>query len=166
MITELYTFSTDSFVVAEEWNANFKTLYSVSGQHEESINIGRETIAFPDSDFTQLFSVIKTQPNSHSIENNSIVVGTEQEYYGTLYSGQDLQIHIPKDMNGEARVLVYLTQDTTLKFFNITYDGTTVIEYADNRYDTLWFPSGYYYIMIYEGNDIAQVKLIWTGVQQ
>lgn len=166
MITELYTFSTDSFVVAEEWNANFKTLYSVALQHEESINIGRETIAFPDSDLTQLFSVIKTQPNSRIIENNSVIVGTEQEYYGTLYSGQSLQIQIPKDINGEARVLVYLTQDVTQKFYNIVYDGTTVIEYVDNYYDGLILPSGYYYIMIYEGNNIAQVKLIWTGVQQ
>lgn len=166
MITELYTFSTNSFVVAEEWNANFKTLYSVAGQHEEAINIGRETIAFPDSDFTTLFAAINSQPNSHSIEGDRIVVGTEQEYYGTLYSGQSLQIQIPKEMNGEARVLIYLTQDVTQKFFNIAYDGTTVIEYLDNYYDGLTIPSGYYYIMIYEGNDIAQVKLIWTGVQQ
>ena len=163
MITELYTFSTNSFVVAEEWNANFKTLYSVSGQHEEAINIGWQTIAFPDSDFTQLFAAIKSKPNSSIIDGNDVTVAVEQEFYKTLYSGQDLNITIPHGMDGESRVLVYLTNNRTSKFFTIHYTGSTLIEYLDNYYNGLTLPSGYYYIMIYEGNDIAQVKLIWTG---
>lgn len=165
MIVELYTFSTDSFVVAEEWNANFKTLYSFSIQHEEAINMSYNTVAFPDSDLTRVFSVAKTKQNSWSLEDtNQVFVEPEQEYYKTLLSGQDLIINIKKNMNGEARILVKTSEDLSQKFFTINYNGNTIIEHQDNYYNNLVLRAGYYYIMIHESNNVAQVKLIWTGV--
>lgn len=161
MIIELYTFSPGSFVVAEEWNANFKALYNVSIQHEESIQTDRETIAFPNSDLTQVYNAVRSAVNSWPIDGNSIIVGVEQEFYQVLY--QNLSITIPQGMNGECRVLIYLPQDWNQKFYNINYSGT-VIEYMDGYYNGLTLPSGYYYIMIHESNNVAQVKLIWTGV--
>jgi signal recognition particle subunit SRP54 len=37
MITELYTFSPSSYVVAEEWNGNFRVLYNTTLAHMEAI---------------------------------------------------------------------------------------------------------------------------------
>jgi hypothetical protein len=160
MITELYLFSPGSYVVADEWNANFKTLYQVNIEHSTAITDAYNNIAFPNSDLTAVFNAVKSQYNSYAIGGNTVSVSVENEYYKTLSSGEDLVINIPTGMCGEARVLIQLQEDRSLLPFSVNYAGTTII----NHYNNYAFWAGYYYIMIYETNGVAQVKLIWTGV--
>ena len=160
MITELYIFSPGSYVVADEWNANFNVLYKTTYEHLEAITDAYQVVAFPNSDLTGVFNAVKSQYNSFVIAGNSITVSTEREYYKVLSAGQDLSITIPENMNGESRVLIQIQEDRSLLPFSINYSGTTIVDHYDNYV----FRSGYYYIMIYESNGLAQVKLIWTGV--
>lgn len=161
MIIELYTFSPSSFVVAEEWNANFRTLQKSAIEHSDSIKDGFETLAFPDSDLTAVFNSVRGRSNSHSFNGNSITESqlyAEQEYYGEVSS--QLNVTIPVGMNGEARILVHLLSNQSLLPFNINYNGTKIV----NHFNNYVFRAGYYYLMIYESNNVAQVKIIWTGV--
>lgn len=160
MITQLYTFSPGSYVVAEEWNANFRTLYNVNVAHLEAITDANSTIAFPNSDLTDVFNAVRSQLNSFAIPGNTVTVAPECEYYKTLANGQDLVINIPQGLNSEARVLIMIQENRSLLPFSVNYSGTKII----NHYNNYVFRPGYYYIMIYETNNVAQVKLIWTGV--
>lgn len=160
MITELYTFSPSSFVVAEEWNANFRVLYNTVSAHMEAIADAQATIAFPDSDLTGVYNAVRSQLNSFAIPGNTVTVAPECEYYKTLASGQDLVINIPTGLNAEARVLIRIQEDRSLLPFSVNYDGTLIV----NHYNNFVFRAGDYYVMIYETNGVAQVKLIWTGV--
>jgi hypothetical protein len=162
MIISLYTFAPGSFVVAEEWNSNFRTLYNTNLAHIEAITDANSTIAFPNSDLTSLFSAVSSQPNSFAIPGSSINISPECEYYKTLGSGEDLVINIPTGFNAECRILIQIQENRSLLPFSVSYAGTTIINYGFYNYNS--FRSGYYYIMIYESNGIAQVKLIWTGV--
>ena len=160
MITELYTFSPSSYVVAEEWNANFRVLYQTTLAHMEAIVDAQATIAFPNSDLTDVYNAVRSQLNSFAIPGNTVTVAPECEYYKTLANGQDLVINIPMGLNAEARVLIRIQDDRSLLPFSVNYDGTVIV----NHYNNFVFRSGYYYVMIYETNGVAQVKLIWTGV--
>lgn len=160
MITELYVFSPSSYVVAEEWNANFRVLYQTTLAHMEAITDAQAMIAFPNSDLTDVYNAVRSQLNSFAIPGNTVTVAPECEYYKTLASGQDLVINIPTGLNAEARVLIRIQEDRSLLPFSVNYDGTLIV----NHYNNFVFRSGYYYVMIYETNDVAQVKLIWTGV--
>ena len=160
MITELYVFSPSSYVVAEEWNANFRVLYNTTLTHMEAIVDAQATIAFPDSDLTDVYNAVRAYPNSFAIPGNTVTVAPECEYYKTLVNGQDLAINIPTGLNAEARVLIRIQEDRSLLPFSVNYDGTLIV----NHYNNFVFRSGYYYVMIYETNGVAQVKLIWTGV--
>lgn len=162
MITELYLFTPGSYVVADEWNANFKTLYQVNVDHSTAITDAYNELAFPNSDFTALFNAVKSQYNSYAIAGNTVNINTENEYYKILSSGEDLVINIPTNMCGEARILIQIQETRTLTPFTINYAGTTDIDIGFYNYE--YFRPGFYYIMIYETNGVAQVKLIWTGV--
>lgn len=162
MITQLYAFSSGSYVVAEEWNTNFRTIYKANVLHAEAITDAQNSIAFSNSDLSDVYAAIKTKPNSHNIAGNTVVVAPEQEYYKVLSNGQDLVINIPTGLNAETRILIQLQEDRSLLPFSVNYDGTSIINYGFYNYN--YFRSGYYYIMIYETNGVAQVKLIWTGV--
>ena len=159
MITQLYTFSVGSYVVADEWNANFNTLYNVNLAHEEAIIDAQNTIAFPDSDLTTVFNSVRGWANSFFIGGDTVVVAPQCEYYKTLATDQDLTINIPTGLNSEARVLIQLTDDRSLRPFTVNYNGTTII----NDYDNNNFLAGFYYIMIYESNNTAMIKVIGTG---
>lgn len=167
MITELYVFSPSSYVVAEEWNANFHVLYNTVSAHMEAIVDAQAKIAFPNSDLTGVYNAVRAQPNSHpvSISGNSgtVDVYPEQEYFITtaLSASQEFVINITESMrNAEARIVFQLREDRSLLPFSVNYDGTLIV----NHYNNFVFRSGYYYVMIYETNGVAQVKLIWTGV--
>lgn len=162
MITELYTFTPGSYVVADEWNANFKTLYQANAEHSTAIADAYADVAFPDSDLTTIFNIVKTQSNSSAIPGNTVNIRVENEYYKILGSGEDLTINIPSGMDGEARILIQLQEDRSLLPFSVNYSGNTIINYGFYNYN--YFRIGYYYVMIYETNGVAQVKLIWTGV--
>lgn len=160
MIKELYVFSPSSFVVAEEWNANFRVLYNTVSAHMEAIVDAQAKIAFPNSDLTGVYNAVRAEPNSFAISGNTVTVAPECEYYKTLANGEDLVINIPTGLNAEARVLIRIQKDRSLLPFSVNYDGTLIV----NHYNNFVFRSGYYYVMIYETNGVAQVKLIWTGV--
>lgn len=160
MITQLYTFSVGSYVVADEWNANFRTIYNTNLAHYEAIQDAYNTLAFPSSDLSDVYAAVRSQPNSFEISGTAITVAPECEYFKVLGSGEDLVLNIPTGLNAEARVLIQIQDDRSLLPFSIGYSGTTII----NHYDNYVFHAGYYYVMIYETNGVAQVKLIWTGV--
>lgn len=160
MIVELYTFSPGSFIVADEWNANFKVIYQEAYKQDEAIIDAYNELAFPNSDLTNVFNAVKTWFNSEGLRGNSVTVEPEQEYYKTLANSETLNITIKPGMNGEARILFQLQENRTQLPFSINYTGIKII----NHYENYVFRSGYYYIMIYESNGTAQVKLIWTGV--
>ena len=126
----------------------------------EAIVDAQATIAFPDSDLTDVYNAVRAYPNSFAIPGNTVTVAPECEYYKTLVNGQDLAINIPTGLNAEARVLIRIQEDRSLLPFSVNYDGTLIV----NHYNNFVFRSGYYYVMIYETNGVAQVKLIWTGV--
>lgn len=162
MIAELYTFAPGSYVVAEEWNTNFNVLVAEMSAQTTILYDARQAIAFPDSDFSQIFNQINLRSDSHYIDGDSVDVAVEQEYYRSLLNGEDLDITIPRNMNGEARILIEISEDRSLLPFNVNYNGTLII----NHFNNYVFRAGFYYIMIYEAAGVAQVKLIWTGVLQ
>lgn len=159
MITQLYTFSPSSFVVADEWNANFRTIEKANLLHEEAIVDAQAQYAFPNSDLSGVFTAVSNRPNSSGISGNTVTIAPEQEYYKVLSSGQELVINIPTGLNAEARILIQTQENRSLLPFSVNYSGTTII----NHYNNVGYDAGYYYIMIYETNGLAQVKLIWTG---
>lgn len=163
MIVELYTFAPGSYVVAEEWNTNFNVLYTESSTQTTILQDAWNSIAFPDSDMSQIFAAINNLSDSHFIQGSSVDVAVGQEYYRSLMTGEDLDITLPNTgLNGEVRILIELTEDRSLLPFTINpnYTGTVII----NHYNNNVFRAGFYYIMIYEAAGVAQVKLIWTGV--
>lgn len=158
MITQLYTFSAGSYVVAEEWNANFRTLYNANVAHEEAITDAYAQIAFPTSNLSDLFSAVNSQLNSFAIAGNSVTVAPECEYYKTLSSGEDLVINIPAGLSGEARVLIRIQEDRPLKPFTINYSGTK----QESLGTLATFPAGIYMLFIFETNGLAQIKVTKT----
>lgn len=168
MITQLYTFTVGSFVVADEWNANFRTIYNSNLAHAEAIQDAYNTLAFQGSDLSDVYAAVRSQPNSYAVAMSgngaTVNVSPEQEYYldTPVSSSQEFMINITEGMRGaEARILFELSEDRSTLPFSVSYsDGTTII----NHYDNYVFRAGYYYLMIYETNGVAQVKLIWTGV--
>lgn len=161
MITQLYIFSPGSYVVAEEWNANFRIIYQATYLHKEAINDAYSVVAFPDSDLSGVYAQVRARGDSDDISGqNAVDIAASHEYYKTLANGQDLVINIPQGLNSEARVLIRIQENRSLLPFSVNYSGTKII----NHYNNYVFRPGYYYIMIYETNNVAQVKLIWTGV--
>ena len=159
MINQLYTFTVGTYVVADEWNANFKALANSNADCVQAIEDAEVSVAFPDDDLTQLFNVVRKKPNSFAIAGSTVIVQPECEYYKALADGEDLAIQIPTGLNAEARVIIRITDDRSLLPFSVLYSGDTNITYGED----MVFPAGIYYIMIYETAGQAQVKLIWTG---
>ena len=168
MITQLYTFAPGSYVVADEWNANFRTIYNANLAHVEAIQDMNNKLAFNNSDLSGVYAAVRNRPNSFgvTITGGSTVVNVspEQEYYfdTPLSASQEFMINITDGMRGaEARILFQLSENRSTLPFSVSYaSGTTII----NHYNNYVFRAGYYYVMIYESNGVAQVKLIWTGV--
>ena len=159
MINQLYTFTVGTYVVADEWNANFKALANSNTDCVQAIEDAEVSVAFPDDDLTQLFNAVRKKPNSFAIAGSTVIVQPECEYYKALADGEDLAIQIPTGLNAEARIAIYLPSERSLLPFSVLYDGKTTIN--DGGY--IYFRAGYYFILIYETNGLAQVKLIWTG---
>ena len=140
MITQLYVFSPGSYVVAEEWNSNFRVLYQTASAHTEAIEDAYSVVAFPDSDMSGVFAQVRARDNSHFISGSAAVVGVDiaagHEYYKTLATGQDLFINIPPTMNGEARILLQLQEDRQLMPFDAAFaggfQGEVIINHSGN----------------------------------
>lgn len=174
MIIQLYEFSVGSYVVAEEWNTNFRTLKECCISHRLSIQDAYNEIAFPTSDLTQVFNAIKGWPNviSNSSYDAVFVKNNYEVYVGPVPSQTQVQIHIPAGMNGESRVIFTLpelmTSDAPILVY---YNGVAVTTLKDKNGDCYvdagaypYYNAGTYYVMIHELNGKAQVKLISTGV--
>lgn len=165
MITQLYVFSPGSYVVAEEWNANFRILYQATYSHREAIDDAYSVIAFPDSDLSGVYAQIRARGDSDDITGQSAVdIAAGHEYYKTLASGEDLDIRIPGDMNGEARIVLKLEEDRQLLPFSAAFSGGIPGTVIVNHSESFAFDAGIYFIMIYVTNRVAQIKVIWTGV--
>lgn len=173
MIAQLYQFSIGSYVIAEEWNANFRTLKEYCSEHIIAFQDSYDNLAFPNSDLTQVFNAVS---NSLNVETNrpydAVNVTNNKEFYvGPVPAQQQVHIYIPQGLNGESRVIFTLpelmTSDAPIL---VTYNGVTVSlrdKTADCYVDAGSYPyynSGLYYVMIHELNGKAQVKLISTGV--
>lgn len=160
MITQLYTFTVGSFVVADEWNANFRTIYNTNIAHYEAIQDAYNTLAFLNSDLSDVYAAVRSQPNCFEISGTAVTVAPECEYFKVLGSGEDLVINVPTGLNAESRILLQIQEDRSLLPIAVNYAGTLIV----SHYNDVGYDSGYYYVMIYETNGVAQVKLIWTGV--
>ena len=168
MIIQLYTFAPGSYVVADEWNANFRTIYNANLAHVEAIQDMNNKLAFKNGDLSGVYAAVRSRPNSFAVTitggSTVVDVSPEQEYYfdTPLSASQKFMINITDDMRGaEARILFQLSENRSTLPFGVSYaSGTTII----NHYNNYVFRAGYYYVMIYESNGVAQVKLIWTGV--
>ena len=155
MIIQLYTFSPGSYVVAEEWNVNFQTLYKMNVSHEEAIVDAQTLVAFPNSDMTDLFAAVNNQLNSFNIAGNAVTLSPECEYYKTLSSGQELTINIPTGLSANARIIFRIQEDRSLQPFTINYSGTKQETYGL----VTSFTAGTYILFIYETNGLAQIKI-------
>jgi hypothetical protein len=159
MITQLYTFSVGSYVVADEWNANFNTLYNVNLAHEEAIIDAQNTIAFPDSDLTTVFNSVRGWANSFFIGGDMVEVAPQCEYYKTLATDQYLTINIPPTgLNSEVRIVVQFpdTRPLATPPIEFNYSGTKTV----NTGDMTEYEAGVYFVFIYETNGSAQIKIV------
>ena len=156
MINQLYTFTVGTYVVADEWNSNFKALANSNADCVQAIEDAEVSVAFPDDDLDSVFSAVRNKQNSWGITGDTVDVLAGQEYYGALTGTQQLTLVIPRNMNGEARVAVRVDQERSQRFFEAP--GAFI---DDGGFDK--FRAGHYFILIYETNGLAQVKLIWTG---
>lgn len=161
MINQLYTFTVGTYVVADEWNSNFKALANSNADCVQAIADAEVSVAFPDEDLTQLFNAVRKKPNSFAIAGSTVIVQPECEYYKALADGEDLAIEIPVGLNAESRIAIKISDNRELLPFSVLYDGKKTVNYGFYNYN--YFRAGYYYIMIHEANGLAQVKLIWTG---
>ena len=169
MITQLYNFSVGSFVVAEEWNANFRLLHDTCEEHAIAIEDAYDVLAFPNSDLSEVFDAVRATPNvKTNMAYTSFMVDKNFEYYvGNLPVQQPVNIVIKEGMEGECRVIFVLPELMTLeppiaiwyKGVRIQPKDATADCYVNTGYYQHFNP-GMYYVMIHEQNGKAQVKLI------
>lgn len=165
MITQLYTFTPGSYVVADEWNANFSTLNNVAQQHTEAITDAYNLVAFPNSDLSNVFLNTNNYPNSFQfVGTNVSVLRPNTEYWEsrleTIGADQQLIIRVGQ-ISGEARVFFQTstTRNIALPPFLINYDGGDVnIDFVDDS--RVWQDPGVKCFLFYELNGKLNVKLI------
>jgi len=162
MITQLYTFSVGSYVVADEWNANFRVLENTNLAHYEAIVDAGNLVAFPSSDLSAVFESVSRWFNSNAIGGDRVKPVVENEYFKTLYSGEDLTIDLEQGLCANVRIIVSLQDDRALETppFIINYSGTKI----ENIGDLTGYSAGMYFIFIYETNGVAQIKIAKAGV--
>lgn len=171
MITQLYNFSVGSFVVAEEWNANFRVLKDYCDAHSIAINDAYQIFAFPDSDLSVVFNAVRAYPNvKTNMAYISFLVDNNNEYYvGNLPPQQPVNIVIKEGLNGECRIIFDLPELMTLEPpIAIWYKGVRITP-GDNTEDCYvnvgaydYYNPGKYYVFVHEQNGKAQVKLVST----
>lgn len=159
MITELYTFTPGSYVVADEWNANFRVLYNTNLAHLEAINDAWATVAFPTSDLTSVFNAVRSQPNSFAIPGDTVTIAPECEYYKTLSGEETLDIDIPNGFSAESRIMIKIPDDRAIEtppYVIINYTGQIIEDSGDLES----YKAGTYSIFIFESNGLAQIKVL------
>lgn len=168
MITELYTFTPGSYVVADEWNANFSVLSNVAEQHNEAVVDAYNLLAFSNSDLSTVFENVDNYINSFQFTGTSIaVLSPNMEYWQnrleTITESQQLVIRVGK-INGEARVFFQTsgTRDIALPPFLINYDGGDEnINFIDDS--RVWQDAGIKCLLFYETNDKLNIRMVRAG---
>lgn len=153
MIYTLYTFTSGSYVVADEWNQNFIAIKQSNDDCEEAIVDANNAIAFQDSDLSSIKAVYKSKSNCFEIPALNQIAQPGIEYYKALPDGQDLTITVPNDFTGQARVLVKTNSVRTLPPVAVT-GGQTKVEYGR------FFNTLYHYVFIFgiNGNIIVKIN--------
>lgn len=160
MITELYVFSPGSYVVAEEWNANFRVLMNTNLLHQESIVDANATIMKKDGDYTPIFNIVNLRINSYAVPELTAQVSVDCEYYKSLDSGEQLTIKVGH-INGEARVVIRTIENSVLKPIQINYDGGEENIVWVNGI-AQWYLAGMKFIFLLERNNKLYVRMIAT----
>lgn len=154
MINQLYIFSVGSFVVSDEWNANFKELKTSNDDCTAAIIDANNSVAFPDSDLSQLRAVYHSRANSFAITGSTVAAQVGCEYYKTLSSGEDLTVNIP-NRDGEYRILIKTNERRELDPITINYSGQVIKKYILSDY----INAGYKMIFIFVSNGKCLVKM-------
>lgn len=164
MINELYTFSPSSFVLADEWNANFSVLRKTSNDHLVAIKDGYNNLAFVNGDLTDVYNAADNFINSSAFSGTSLhITSPNNEYYNTtnITSSQQLALNVEK-INGEARVLFKTSGTRSLSPVAITYAGGSAnINFIDNSEN--WNNAGTKVIFLYEMNNKLNVRMVKAG---
>lgn len=161
MINELYTFSPGSFVMADEWNANFSALRKSANEHLSAIKDANEQLAFVNGDLSGVYSAVDNFINSSSFTGTSLHITTPNtEFYnGTdITVSQQLTINVEK-INGEARVLFRTSGTRSLSPVQINYaGGAENINFIDNS--DAWSGGLVTVVFLYETNNKLNVRMV------
>lgn len=168
MIVELYSFTPGSYVVADEWNANFSVLYNFAVLHRKSIYDAYDLVAFPNDDLSNILTNVDNYINSYQFVGTSIaIMSPNVEYWQssleTITTAQQLVIRVGK-ISGEARVFFQTsdTRDPGLPPYVINYDGGAGnIDFIDDS--RIWQDPGIKCLLFYELNDKLNVRIIKAG---
>jgi hypothetical protein len=162
MITQLYVFSPGSYVVAEEWNANFRALLETNIAHEEAIVDANSIILFQGGDYSAVYARVDNEVNSF-LASNTILPKPDCEYYRDL-QGADEQITVnvsTGQLNGEARIIIKTSNNRTLTPIVITYNGSQDDVVWPNGI-AQWYLAGMKFVFLLERNGKLYVKMIAT----
>jgi len=160
MITQLYIFSPGSYVVAEEWNANFRVLLNTNLVHQESIVDAGDIIMTTSDDYTQIYNAVNSKKNSQDVAGLSIQVLVDNEYRKSLSSGQKLVANVGR-ISGEARIILQTAQDDVLQPLQINYAGGSENVVWENGI-AQWYAAGMKFVFLLERNGKLYVKMIAT----
>ncbi len=163
MITQLYIFSPGSYVVADEWNANFRIILSTNLLHQEAIADAFQIVMFQGGDYSAIYNRIDNTTNSWEIPGSTVDVKPDCEYYKE-FLGNDEQIAVPVStgqLNGEARIVIKTISNRVLTPVVITYNGTQDNVVWENGI-AQWYNAGMKFIFLLERNGKLYVKMIAT----
>ena len=160
MITQLYVFSPGSFVVAEEWNANFRVLLNTNLIHQESIVDASDVIMTTSDDYTQIYNAVNSKKNSQDAAGLSIQVLVDNEYRKSLSAGQQLVANVGR-ISGEARIILQTAQNDVLSPLQINYAGGNENVVWENGI-AQWYAAGMKFVFLLERNGKLYVKMIAT----
>lgn len=161
MITQLYVFSPGSYVVADEWNANFRVLFKANVSHQEAIVDANSVIMFQGGDYTPIYNKVNSSRNSYAIAGNTLVPSVDCEYYKE-FLGDDEQVTVAVStgqLNGEARIVIKTPNNRTLTPLIFTYNGTQDDVVWLNGISQ-WYLAGVKFVFLLERNGKLYVKMI------
>lgn len=160
MITQLYIFSPGSYVVADEWNANFRVLMNTNLAHQEAIIDANELVMFKGGDYTPIYNKVNAEYNSFAISGSSVSVTVDCEYYKDLGSGEQIVVNVGH-INGEARIMLRTAQNDSLPPIRINYAGGDANIVWPNGI-AYWFLAGMKIVFLLERNGKLYVKMLAT----
>lgn len=160
MITQLYVFSPGSYVIAEEWNANFRVLMNTNLAHQEFIVDTADILMFQSGDYTQIYNVVNSRTNSQEVPGLSVQVLVDNEYRKSLTADQQLVINVGR-ICGEARIIIQTAANSVLSPIRINYVGGDENVVWENGI-AQWYLAGMKFVFLLERNGKLYVKMIAT----